>query len=760
MGMVLKLLLVLLTLGCGTTLTGRAACALIGVRWLRRRSAENFFLAALAGTGLWMLAFGWGSHLGLRAFPATLTTVGVAGLLVGLALLRGRGGWLLPPRPRWRSALLGAACVLGTALPLLPAYAGYCCNPFNDTFTYIGLGRWLKGHGFGEPCAVDPAHPLSIQVQSFQAYHLRMGVTFLLALTGELFPRLDLVQVFPAVSAWGLLLNLGGIFLMARWALRLPRLYAAGAAAFAALTFNPLYFSLHWGFQPQMFGTAALPALVALLSRCLSPCRWRPAEATLVGLLASSLATAYSDMLPFLALACLYCLASCLRRAWAGHKLGRLAGFLAVVLAAAAALGNIEWYRAPQAVWTLLGTVVPNYLPWSTGDFWMAALGMAAWAPAVVVKRHIVVGTALATLCLVAGLWHLGRTRRAGVMAFSVLVFGALAGYFHFIARDPVMGSVGNYWSLWKVCKYGFPLVVTLIAAGLWRLLRRIPLHGLVPCAALAACAYYHLPLHTEHARVGAESMRGIFGTDQPFAAWRRACRRLDQLGAAKVYLVHEPLLVFPRCLAAYLVYPRPTLNGWANSWLQDAAAKDLVPEIGPDVLPLMWGRPPFEEPREALPGGLSVLDPAGPVVFKLENPTWGVSRVPDGRRVSWLGARPAKLHVWSPRPMAARLSWGTIAAPKVPSGRCRLRLRQPDGTVSELVTQPGYSTVSVPVRLPGGVSCLELSVLEPSEAAVGATPGAGCIVLTTVEELRLTVAPQPQAAAEGREREEVWGRW
>src|SRR5262249_43815583 len=179
--------------------------------------------------------------------------------------------------------------------------------------------------------------------------------------------------------------------------------------------------------------------------------------------------------------------------------------------------------------------------------------------------------------------------------------------------------------------------------------------------------------------------MRRVSGGGRGVAAWRQLPQRLDELGAQKLYLVGDPAENFPRALFAYLVHPRPTVNGWRGSWLEAAAAADVEPVLGAGVLPVMWGTPPFAEPCERLPGGLSVLDPGRPLIFKVDNPNWGVERHPGGRYLTWLGATPVKLHVWAPRPMTATLSWDGFAGDSASADKCcHLRVRSPDAAVTE----------------------------------------------------------------------------
>src|SRR5262249_34983419 len=124
----------------------------------------------------------------------------------------------------------------------------------------------------------------------------------LLALTQALAPGSFALEMSLPVMAWGVVLNLAGLFLLCRWTFRLPRWAGTAATLLAAVTFNPLSFSASTGFLPQVYGTASLAVLVALLSRLLAPCRQRLGPAVLLALTGAGLLSSYSELAPVAAL--------------------------------------------------------------------------------------------------------------------------------------------------------------------------------------------------------------------------------------------------------------------------------------------------------------------------------------------------------------------------------------------------------------------------------------------------------------------------
>jgi hypothetical protein len=299
-----------------------------------------------------------------------------------------------------------------------------------------------------------------------------------------------------------------------------------------------------------------------------------------------------------------------------------------------------------------------------------------------------------------------------------------------------------------KLCKWCFPLVVTVMAAGLWRLVRRVPLHGVSVAVVAAACACLFLPLHTTKARLVAGGMTEIAESRQPVKAWRRLCQRIDELGVKKLYLVHQPAGVFPRCLIAYLVHPRPMVNGWKDSWLEPSARDDVVSEVGADVLPLMWGQPPFEAPQQKLPGGLSVLDREHPVLFQIENVGSLECKAGEKRRMCF-GAKTVKFHVWSAKARQALLTWKMSPGPgKHGTGKRQLQLRQPDGTITELATVEDHTAFSVRLSVPAGVSLFELSCTDADIVTRTAAEDTAADRLTTLSDVKFTLTGQRETAA------------
>jgi hypothetical protein len=306
------------------------------------RLASSIPLPVLLGTAALILLAGWSSYLGCRARSGALLTLGVLLVVLLAALLRLRRGWLVPglPLARWLLLLPAAAAAGLTLLPVVARH-GYCfCN---DAMAYISLADWLQDHSYRDPCPVDLDQPAATHnVLLYKRYELRMGSQYLLAFVEALVPGRRAVDVFLPVMAWGMVLNVLGVVLLCRWSFGLARRHAVAAAFAAAVLFNGLHTTQANGFLPQAYGLTLLSAVVAVLSRGLTLSSWRAGPAFVVGMLGAALMSAYSELLPLLAVA--------------------LGGFALLAGGAAVRQGRkaeLAWLLARTAVWVRRATVAP-----------------------------------------------------------------------------------------------------------------------------------------------------------------------------------------------------------------------------------------------------------------------------------------------------------------------------------------------------------------------------------------------------------------
>jgi hypothetical protein len=695
---------------------------------VRRPGPESVLMSAFLGTGFLMLAYGWGSYLGLAA-PQCLVSVVVllSGLAAILAWQRRLGEVFRRPRPGWYAGLLVAAMGARVVTYILPMGLGSCYHPYCDTGPYIAVGEWLQGHGFGTPASPDPHQPVHSLIQMLQYLNHRMGPMFLLALIRAALPFRIAAELFPVVMAWGTALNVAGIFVLARWGLGVPRFFAAVGTAAVAGAFTSLNYSSAAGFLCQVYGTAALAFGLGLLSRLLVPANWRPGNAALFGLSCAALLTMYSELAPILALAASAAGSWALwqaRRRW----LARFARFTGLVLLALLLFGNIEYVRAVRNVLFMMHFPSGYVIPWTNSQFAKFALGFYPhhlFAIADSVPRPYLIGAVLAGTAFLLGLLRAFRYRRALPLVIAFCVFAGLVIVYRLGVRDPWTGALGHTWKLFKLGKWVFTLVAALEVAGLWLVLRRLPsprMAGLLVGAVLLGTA---VPMQLDEARQIAAAVGGMVGPDACVHSLGQLVRRIDERAPRRLYYVSEPTGPWPRCFAAYLLSPRPFASGWKGSaWLEDEwLAHDLPEAFEPGTLFFQHGAPPFSPPLERLPFNYSIVDGTRPLIFRVENSN-GVEG-PPGAVDTWVGTAPATVFVFSPREGSAVLSFTVSAGPCLPeTARRSLRITDGRGAAHDATVEVvGGTTVEFLVSLNRGINRLELRCLDQPTAVCPTDP-------------------------------------
>ncbi len=293
------------------------------------------------------------------------------------------------------------------------------------------VGVAARAHGFREPGAYDPQHPMWQSVSTLQAMDHRMGPMFLLALVRSLCLGCLAVQLFPAVTAWGVALNVAGVYLLCRWSFRCGAACSL-FAAFLTAGVNPLSYSANYCFLCQVYGTAVLPFCLAVLARLTTRARWRIGEAALFALGASLLLSVYSELSPALVAASLFYLAPAALRAWRTGRLRRFLGFAAAAVLLFGLFANVEVLRAVHAVAFTAGVNgVGWHFDWSPLEYWAFAMGARPYPMFLTPGRLAAVlsVTAICTALFLGGLGVAARRRSWPVLG-GLLVLAGLAAYF------------------------------------------------------------------------------------------------------------------------------------------------------------------------------------------------------------------------------------------------------------------------------------------------------------------------------------------
>ena len=635
------------------TTSGWCLAAIARIKPLCHSVLESRIECAFMGTGFWVLLYGACSHLGFAFSEVRWHLLAVFCGLIAVGVIRSR-----PSIPIRRAVpvdvwIFAVACTLAIGLIFWPLF--YCSFvwPFNDTLNYCHICQWLLGHGFKTSLDSIDSRVMSpvIVVLGNQSFW-RMGAMFLQTLVAG-YTGLDPILAFPIVMAWGMVLNLGGILLLARSTFGLKRRVAMAAVLTAAVALNPLYTSVYWGFLSQVFGTAYLSLVIALLSQATSPRFWKASNAFRVALHVAAFVSLYSEMAPILALVGLAYVILMLSKNGNTPDYHRYLRFVALTLFGLLVLGNIEWWRSWQCIVLQSGISSSrvgwaiDWLPW---EFWSFAIGQRPTnfgrAPRLALG-YLILQIVMSFLFLV-GATLLFRSKRTAIAGFAILIFLAITFYFSHYVQDPFTGKIGHRWNLFKIAKWSFPLLLTIQFAGL-SLFSRHARHGTMLCFLPALVALFvSFNFHRSHTVFSGSMSQKLFHSAEPLHEWQKLRVALAETGTTAIYLVQKGDAVSPELLLPYALYPMPFVNGWKGTHFEGIRSND-PPFCDPGVTVLMCGKLPFRDEGIALPANVTQLDGTRPCVFHFDNPAGPPQIDEDGIYSAEFGDQSATLWIWSP---------------------------------------------------------------------------------------------------------------
>ncbi|HXB55080.1 MAG TPA: hypothetical protein VN461_09880 [Vicinamibacteria bacterium] len=740
-------LLIVGAVGVASFVSGRLLTGSLGFDLLRPLTPAGAAASAVLGTALLTLGFGWLSLLGL---PAPVIALVLAALhLVLLEVCAYRRALLEVFRPRgpasaW-AGLLGVtlASALVSLLPVLRT-GGFSIG--NDTYTYCAFSEWLQTHGFGSPCLWDPASPVTAIPFLWQQEGYPLGIAHFLALVQAGSGAPLSLLVYPAVSAWGMVLQTAALFVVARWVFLWGHAWAGGASLAFAVMAHPGYWGHHNGFLQQ---TCALPALLlalAVLARGIHERRWRLNTAILVALLAAFLLNVYLPLVPALGAAGIAYAAACSMRARRHGPPRRTLAHLGIIVLLVLILGFPDLRGAVGRLFRFAGSDAGGHVSLSVLQFLEFAMGVRVLGLHATSVRVPFLSAALAALAplglglTVAGLFHAWRQPRARVLAAATLAFAGALAYYALWVHDPWTGLIGHTWNVFKLMQWAFPFVLLFQVAALRQLLRsRGP--RLAPALFLAV-PLSSLWVHGAWSESLGLSMREIIRAERPLAEAGVVQRRIRELPPGTLLVVGRPVSAH-RWLAPYtalLAYPRPIVGDWTESpsiglHPKGGAAlyRELLGRIGEaGVVPLLCGFIPFQTGGfESLGGGFARLLPSErPLLIHVVNPGGPVEeRVPGPPRFTIQGGR-TKLILYSPIETGVELSLKLRPYPPAPGGQALTVFLTPDDfdhrTVRSAVEAgpqlvlplDGRTELKVETSLPPGLATVVLS--PPPALALG----------------------------------------
>lgn len=606
-------LVVLLALLSAALVTGRLLVCALRIRRLRRLGPESAAATTVLGAAALTLGFGLASGLGrLPARPA-LVLVAVAFLPAWLLSLRRGRAWSPRPRasvPGWLT--LAGSAALVSYLALLPVRRAEGFLAGNDTFEYCALSDWLQDHGMSQPAHPEPDRPIAAVAALRQQSSVLLGATYPLALARAGGPAATSLAVYPAVSAFGLVLGLLALLCASRVLVHASWVATAAAAFGFAFAPHAGYWAHHNGFLSQ---THAVPLLLLGLVALGGGRGLRDRSGlVLVSFSAGSLLIVYLPFVPLLGAAALAHAAAVAVHADRRTRM-RVLGRLGMASALALLLAGFDAVSAVRGLHRLLASEPGAHVPLSPLGLAAVALGPGPGATAYV-PRALPPGAAALTAgaALLTGIgFATWRSRPMGGLLAALVPLALLVVWNAFV-RDPWSGERGQTWSLFKTVQWAFPLLLLVQLAGLaWLARRARGIEALFVAGALALA-----PGHWPFSEVAGRGLAGLVDDDRPLRALPGIVDRLHELPPGHILWLGQAAAVSPfrAGYAALLAWPRPTVADWEGSASVHVEPEgplsywSLVDRIGdPDVVPVLVDAPPFDtDGRRDLGGGYAHL--------------------------------------------------------------------------------------------------------------------------------------------------------
>jgi len=445
---------------------------------VRLRANGVFYLAPVLGLATLIIAASLvGRYLPLGyGFVVPAVTFIFAGM--SLAMERHRGDAFIHAGV---VSIFGIVCGVSVLAPLF-VYGAF--NSDNDAFTYMAHSSWLQGHAFDEIIPAEEVTPASSQVALYQRVGLRMGSSFLLAFFQALFSARWPYEVFPSLMVASLgACGLAVGFPIAASLRRLKRRYMRLAIlALPAFSLGGMVAGANFGFLPQVVGLAMGAGFLFLLGPLLNwVLRWQGHRQAIAlasipcALMFVASAYAYSELLPFLAVAALASGFILILRFGAWEKIF-LFGF--VFACTSVLLLNSELTRIYTAIKIQSGAVVGMSVDWSLLGFVAHAVGLHGgpwdhlqWAKEGYPIGLAAMGVQLLFAVVIAGVslnfrllaqLFLNGMLMPVVIILLIFICGAL--YFRYAVPSPFpTPGVGQSWNQFKLSEWANPFLMPLL---------------------------------------------------------------------------------------------------------------------------------------------------------------------------------------------------------------------------------------------------------------------------------------------------------
>lgn len=510
--------------------------------------AEKFCLSLLYGTFTISYLFGIGSYCNLPGKyigPIILLII-----FVTTILLRQRLNYEIRIKKLIQFILI---CLMAAIISFWTLLVYHAYIPFNDTIAYLSISDYLYNHGFLKKYVDHNGFkPLDSLILVMQPTRARMGANFFLAAIQSMGEFKNSIFLFPVAKAWGMILTLSSIVIASRWIFHLRWKYILITLILCTVTFNPIYYSIYYGFYNQIFGCAfflvSLAAFTRLIqnSNSLSCTRYILINAVFL----ASLILIYPELAPFAFFALIISLLLAFKRYKLDSKkwiltLLRL-GLIILIIANIGLIGFI--YYLPEQIKAVAGW----HMDFSSLEFISTAFGIMPKRPPNIINLLGIVF--ILVFCFAIYNLIKKRSLRYSVWFSALAVFLIVYIYFKFFVNDPWMpSSLGHSWNLFKLVTWIYTTLIVGIGYGIsklrWNKIAAPLILIASTSAGLNAEPYYNQTLLSQR----------LTNSEYPFTAYEQLAAEIKKL---KTNLPIE-LATDQNKILAYYLSPTPVIADW-----------------------------------------------------------------------------------------------------------------------------------------------------------------------------------------------------
>jgi hypothetical protein len=449
-------------------------------------------------------------------------------------------------------------CLVAIALSLITLFLYDSFTPYNDTIGYISISDYLYQHGFLKKYIVKSGfQPLDSLILLLQPYRARMGANFFMAAVQSIFQVQKSIAIFPVVQAWGMILVLSSITIASRWIFHLQWKYTWITLALIILTFNPIYYSIHYGFFNQIYGCALFVGVLAAFSRLVRNSNHQNAKSLVIlnAVLIACLILFYPEIFPFAVLAMAFGILLPFFRQKQNKKqwLLRLLSLGLIFLA----ISNISFVGTIYYILSQFGGTFGWHIDLSLQGFINTALGVMPTKPSSSLANVL---AAFLLLFFIIAIYRLSKKNvlKHSTWLSAVIIFAITFIYFDFFVKNPWLpGVTGQSWNMFKVVSWVYPILILGVGYGISRLKNKALI---IAPLLIMVCIYVSLksyPFYIDQALLA----QNFTQSKHPFKTYTNFADVVQQLD------IIQPIEILTdnrqKKILAYYLHPTPVFADW-----------------------------------------------------------------------------------------------------------------------------------------------------------------------------------------------------